>query len=186
MRRTALVCCCVGATSLAPTTRRQWLQRASAAAIAVPTAASAGSKLEDGLALPDGAAQRARRVEIGRVEAVVGLASSTAARAKSRARARRFQHFRDVQGEWTRFGERLSRENIDDKEWRVVRRPDAAFKAFRGLGPSAGVAATPRPGRGLSVDASRRRRGRRADRPEGTTSERGSREEEVNGPCRLG
>mmetsp|Transcript_26222 Transcript_26222/g.81645 ORF Transcript_26222/g.81645 Transcript_26222/m.81645 type:complete len:170 (-) Transcript_26222:31-540(-) len=88
MRRTALVCCCVGATSLAPTTRRQWLQRASAAAIAVPTAASAGSKLEDGLALPDGAAQ--------------------------------FQHFRDVQGEWTRFGERLSRENIDDKEWSGV------------------------------------------------------------------
>ena len=53
-----------------------------------PAAASAGSKLEDGLALPDG--------------------------------ARQFNEFQGLKGEWTRFGERLKRTDLDEKEWEGV------------------------------------------------------------------
>ena len=53
-----------------------------------PATASAGSKLEDGLALPDG--------------------------------ARQFNEFQGLKGEWTRFGERLKKTDIDDKEWEGV------------------------------------------------------------------
>ena len=50
-----------------------------------PATASAGSKLEDGLALPDG--------------------------------ARQFNEFQGLKGEWTRFGERLKKTDLDEKEW---------------------------------------------------------------------
>ena len=53
-----------------------------------PATASAGSKLEDGLALPDG--------------------------------ARQFNEFQGLKGEWTRFGERLKKTDLDDKEWEGV------------------------------------------------------------------
>ena len=53
-----------------------------------PAAASAGSKLEDGLALPDG--------------------------------ARQFNEFQGLKGEWSRFGERLKKTDLDDKEWEGV------------------------------------------------------------------
>uniref|UniRef100_A0A7S3ZYX6 Uncharacterized protein n=1 Tax=Pelagomonas calceolata TaxID=35677 RepID=A0A7S3ZYX6_9STRA len=60
----------------------------SAALVLSPATASAGSKLEDGLALPDG--------------------------------ARQFNEFQGLKGEWTRFGERLKKTDIDDKEWEGV------------------------------------------------------------------
>lgn len=61
----------------------------SAAALLAPAAALAkGSKLEDGLALPDG--------------------------------ARQFNNFQGLKGEWSRFGTRLQKENLDDKEWEGV------------------------------------------------------------------
>ena len=53
-----------------------------------PATASAGSKLEDGLSLPDG--------------------------------ARQFNEFQGLKGEWTRFGERLKKQDIDAKEWEGV------------------------------------------------------------------
>ena len=59
-----------------------------AAALFTPTLASAGSKLEDGLALPDG--------------------------------ARQFNDFQGLKGEWSRFGERLKKTDLDDKEWEGV------------------------------------------------------------------
>ena len=59
-----------------------------AAALFTPTLASAGSKLEDGLALPEG--------------------------------ARQFNEFQGLKGEWTRFGERLKKTDLDDKEWEGV------------------------------------------------------------------
>ena len=60
----------------------------AAALVLSPATASAGSKLEDGLALPDG--------------------------------ARQFNEFQGLKGEWTRFGERLKKQDIDDKEWEGV------------------------------------------------------------------
>ena len=81
------------ATPCAPahTSRRTLLTTtATGAAVLVlsPATASAGSKLEDGLALPDG--------------------------------ARQFNEFQGLKGEWTRFGERLKKQDIDDKEWEGV------------------------------------------------------------------
>ena len=80
------------ATRAAPahTSRRTLLTTAAtgAAALLTPALAWAGSKLEDGLALPDG--------------------------------ARQFNEFQGLKGEWTRFGERLKKTDIDDKEWEGV------------------------------------------------------------------
>ena len=81
------------ATSAAPTqtSRRTLLTTTATGAAALvlsPATASAGSKLEDGLALPDG--------------------------------ARQFNEFQGLKGEWTRFGERLKKTDIDDKEWEGV------------------------------------------------------------------
>ena len=80
------------AHALAPAaqSRRAVLTKAAtgAAVLFTPTLASAGSKLEDGLALPDG--------------------------------ARQFNEFQGLRGEWTRFGERLKKQDIDDKEWEGV------------------------------------------------------------------
>ena len=73
------------------TSRRTLLTTAATGAAALvlsPATASAGSKLEDGLALPDG--------------------------------ARQFNEFQGLKGEWTRFGERLKKTDIDDKEWEGV------------------------------------------------------------------
>ena len=60
----------------------------AAALVLSPATASAGSKLEDGLALPDG--------------------------------ARQFNDFQGLKGEWSRFGERLKKTDLDDKEWEGV------------------------------------------------------------------
>ena len=70
--------------------RRALLTTTATGAVALftPTLASAGSKLEDGLALPDG--------------------------------ARQFNEFQGLKGEWTRFGERLKKTDLDDKEWEGV------------------------------------------------------------------
>ena len=81
------------AHALAPAaqSRRALLTKAATGAAALvlsPSKASAGSKLEDGLALPDG--------------------------------ARQFNEFQGLKGEWTRFGERLKKTDIDDKEWEGV------------------------------------------------------------------
>ena len=81
------------AHALAPAaqSRRALLTKAATGATALvlsPSKASAGSKLEDGLALPDG--------------------------------ARQFNEFQGLKGEWTRFGERLKKTDIDDKEWEGV------------------------------------------------------------------
>ena len=81
------------ATRAAPaqTSRRTLLTTTAtgvAALVLSPATASAGSKLEDGLALPDG--------------------------------ARQFNEFQGLKGEWTRFGERLKKTDIDDKEWEGV------------------------------------------------------------------
>ena len=77
-------------SALAQTSRRTLLTTTAtgAAALFTPIKARAGSKLEDGLALPDG--------------------------------ARQFNEFRGLKGEWTRFGERLKKTDIDDKEWEGV------------------------------------------------------------------
>ena len=79
-------------TGAAPahTSRRALLTTTAtgAAALFTPTLASAGSKLEDGLALPDG--------------------------------ARQFNEFQGLKGEWSRFGERLKKTDLDDKEWEGV------------------------------------------------------------------
>ena len=75
----------------AQTSRRTLLTTTATGAAALvlsPATASAGSKLEDGLALPDG--------------------------------ARQFNEFQGLKGEWTRFGERLKKTDIDDKEWEGV------------------------------------------------------------------
>ena len=83
---------CGSAHALAPAaqSRRAVLTKAAtgAAVLFTPTLASAGSKLEDGLALPDG--------------------------------ARQFTEFQGLKGEWTRFGERLKKTDLDDKEWEGV------------------------------------------------------------------
>jgi len=81
------------ATGAAPTqtSRRTLLTKAATGITTLvlsPATASAGSKLEDGLALPDG--------------------------------ARQFNEFQGLKGEWTRFGERLKKQDIDDKEWEGV------------------------------------------------------------------
>ncbi len=80
------------ATNAAPAqaSRRALLTTTATGAVALftPTLASAGSKLEDGLALPDG--------------------------------ARQFNEFQGLKGEWTRFGERLKKTDLDDKEWEGV------------------------------------------------------------------
>ena len=80
------------ATNAAPaqTSRRALLTTTAtgAAALFAPALAWAGSKLEDGLALPDG--------------------------------ARQFTEFQGLKGEWSRFGERLKKQDIDDKEWEGV------------------------------------------------------------------
>ena len=81
------------ATSAAPaqTSRRALLTTTATGAAALvlsPATASAGSKLEDGLALPEG--------------------------------ARQFNEFQGLKGEWSRFGERLKKQDIDDKEWEGV------------------------------------------------------------------
>ena len=80
------------ATNAAPAQicRRALLTTTATGAVALftPTLASAGSKLEDGLALPDG--------------------------------ARQFNEFQGLKGEWTRFGERLKKTDLDDKEWEGV------------------------------------------------------------------
>ena len=77
---------------LAPTQSRRAVltgtATGAAALVLSPASASAGSKLEDGLALPDG--------------------------------ARQFNEFQGLKGEWTRFGERLKKTDIDDKEWEGV------------------------------------------------------------------
>ena len=80
------------ATNAAPAqaSRRALLTTTATGAVALftPTLASAGSKLEDGLALPDG--------------------------------ARQFNEFQGLKGEWSRFGERLKKTDLDDKEWEGV------------------------------------------------------------------
>ena len=78
-----------GAAS-AQTSRRALLTTTAtgAAALFTPALAWAGSKLEDGLALPDG--------------------------------ARQFNEFQGLKGEWSRFGERLKKTDLDDKEWEGV------------------------------------------------------------------
>ena len=81
------------ATSAAPaqTSRRALLTTTATGAAALvlsPATAWAGSKLEDGLALPEG--------------------------------ARQFNDFQGLKGEWTRFGERLKKTDLDDKEWEGV------------------------------------------------------------------
>ena len=80
------------AHALAPTktSRRALLATTApgAATMFTPALAWAGSKLEDGLALPDG--------------------------------ARQFNEFQGLKGEWSRFGERLKKTDIDDKEWEGV------------------------------------------------------------------
>jgi hypothetical protein len=92
-RRLIIAAALASGSALAPSAcRRRALlagTASSAAALLAPAAALAkGSKLEDGLALPDG--------------------------------ARQFNNFQGLKGEWTRFGTRLQKENIDDKEWEGV------------------------------------------------------------------
>ena len=77
--------------SAAPTSRRALLTTTATGAAALvlsPATAWAGSKLEDGLALPEG--------------------------------ARQFNDFQGLKGEWSRFGERLKKTDLDDKEWEGV------------------------------------------------------------------
>ena len=88
-RRAPLTATATGAP--AQTSRRTLLTTTATGAAALvlsPATASAGSKLEDGLALPDG--------------------------------ARQFNEFQGLKGEWTRFGERLKKTDLDDKEWEGV------------------------------------------------------------------
>ena len=89
-RRALLTTTATGAAP-AQTSRRAVLTSTATGAAALvlsPATASAGSKLEDGLALPDG--------------------------------ARQFNEFQGLKGEWTRFGERLKKTDLDDKEWEGV------------------------------------------------------------------
>ena len=82
----------VTATGAAPahTSRRALLATTATGAAALvlsPAAASAGSKLEDGLALPDG--------------------------------ARQFNDFQGLKGEWSRFGERLKKTDLEIRSGRA-------------------------------------------------------------------
>ena len=90
-RRVLMLAASAHALAPAAQSRRALLTKAATGAAALvlsPATASAGSKLEDGLALPDG--------------------------------ARQFNEFQGLKGEWTRFGERLKKQDIDDKEWEGV------------------------------------------------------------------
>mmetsp|Transcript_36229 Transcript_36229/g.122678 ORF Transcript_36229/g.122678 Transcript_36229/m.122678 type:complete len:172 (+) Transcript_36229:62-577(+) len=88
MALTKLSLLVAAATALAPTPTLRTVSRRSFGGLVVAApgvASAAGTKLENGQALPDGALQ--------------------------------FDRFRKVQAEWNRFGSRLEKENIDDKEW---------------------------------------------------------------------
>ena len=90
-RRVLMIAASAHALAPAAQSRRALLANTATGAAALvlsPATASAGSKLEDGLALPDG--------------------------------ARQFNEFQGLKGEWTRFGERLKKQDIDDKEWEGV------------------------------------------------------------------
>ena len=90
-RRVLMLAASAHALAPAAQSRRALLTKAATGAAALvlsPATASAGSKLEDGLALPDG--------------------------------ARQFNDFQGLKGEWTRFGERLKKTDLDDKEWEGV------------------------------------------------------------------
>ena len=90
-RRVLMLAASAHALAPAAQSRRALLTKAATGAAALvlsPATASAGSKLEDGLALPDG--------------------------------ARQFNEFQGLKGEWTRFGERLKKTDLDDKEWEGV------------------------------------------------------------------
>ena len=86
-RRLLMLAASAHALAPAAQSRRALLTKAATGITTLvlsPAAASAGSKLEDGLALPDG--------------------------------ARQFNEFQGLKGEWTRFGERLKRTDLDEKE----------------------------------------------------------------------
>ena len=90
-RRVLMLAASAHALAPAAQSRRALLTKAATGAAALvlsPATASAGSKLEDGLALPDG--------------------------------ARQFNDFQGLKGEWSRFGERLKKTDLDDKEWEGV------------------------------------------------------------------
>ena len=90
-RRVLMLAASAHALAPAAQSRRALLTKAATGITTLvlsPAAASAGSKLEDGLALPDG--------------------------------ARQFNEFQGLKGEWTRFGERLKKTDLDDKEWEGV------------------------------------------------------------------
>ena len=90
-RRLLMLAASAHALAPAAQSRRALLTKAATGITTLvlsPAAASAGSKLEDGLALPDG--------------------------------ARQFNEFQGLKGEWTRFGERLKKTDLDDKEWEGV------------------------------------------------------------------
>ena len=90
-RRVLMLAASAHALAPAAQSRRALLTKAATGITTLvlsPSKASAGSKLEDGLALPDG--------------------------------ARQFNEFQGLKGEWTRFGERLKKTDIDDKEWEGV------------------------------------------------------------------
>ena len=87
-RRVLMLAASAHALAPAAQSRRALLANTATGAAALvlsPATASAGSKLEDGLALPDG--------------------------------ARQFNEFQGLKGEWTRFGERLKKTDLDEKEW---------------------------------------------------------------------
>lgn len=90
-RRLLMLAASAHALAPAAQSRRALLTKAATGITTLvlsPAAASAGSKLEDGLALPDG--------------------------------ARQFNEFQGLKGEWTRFGERLKRTDLEEKEWEGV------------------------------------------------------------------
>ena len=90
-RRLLMLAASAHALAPAAQSRRALLTKAATGITTLvlsPATASAGSKLEDGLALPDG--------------------------------ARQFNEFQGLKGEWTRFGERLKKTDIDAKEWEGV------------------------------------------------------------------
>ena len=87
-RRVLMLAASAHALAPAAQSRRALLTKAATGITTLvlsPATASAGSKLEDGLALPDG--------------------------------ARQFNEFQGLKGEWTRFGERLKKTDLDEKEW---------------------------------------------------------------------
>jgi hypothetical protein len=87
------------ATALAPAPTLRTVSRRSFGGLVVAApgvASAAGTKLENGQALPDGALQSA-------------AAPSRARARRATRRARRFDRFRKVQAEWNRFGSRLER-----------------------------------------------------------------------------